>query len=320
MVNFIKKKVDNLLAVTTNNKGAYYSYSIVPKEEHICIGRYDGEYPFVKRTEWKKLKKSIKRGEISQALYGFYKKNEDIITEIKTLDVNPYVFDNIDSNFIESQEKLKENIVKSKSFLTDIISGNDINDTLQKMYDDMLHKRKTSKSRYVKEYTISFLDSLYLFDSSHYYKNFDGEQTFSNGNKHFVIVAQDTNLNMLIARYGSDTLFEKLISHIQGYYKRSQDEVATLREIRDSKCNIFKKNTNTELFFGKNVVLEEKRLDFNYCLANKKRYWNYPISSYVSMDAMKNIDKEDIFNEMFQHYSDKAKKQKKEKCFLEKII
>jgi len=320
MVDFLKEKVDNLLVVTTNNKGTYYSYSIVPKEEHICIGRYEGEYPFVKRTEWKKLKKSIKREKTSQALYGFYKKNEDIIAEIKTLDVDSYVLSNIDSNFIESQEKLKENIVKSKSFLTDIISGNDVEETLQKMYDDMLHRRRVSKSRYVEEYKISFLDSLYLFDSSHYYKNFDGEQIFSNGSKHFVIATQDTNLNMLIARYGSDVLFEKLISHIQGYYARSQDEIATLKEIRSSKSNIFKQRLNNELFFGKSVVLEKKRLDFDCCLVNKKRYWNYPISSYVSMDAPKDIDNEYVFEDMFQHDSEEQKKQKKEECFLEKIL
>ena len=320
MVAFLKENVSNLLVVTTNNKGVYYSYSIVPEEERICIGRYEGDYPFVQRTEWKKLKKSIKKGKASQSLYGFYKKNEDIVVKLKTLDAESYVLGSIDSNFMESQEKLKENIVKSKSFLTDIISGNDIEETLCKMYEDMLHIRKTSKSRYVEEYKISFLESLYLFDYSHYYESISGNKALSNGDKYFVIVTQNTNLNMLIARYGSDELFKRLIEHIQGYYKRSQDEVATLKEIRSSKSNVFKQKTTGESFFGKDVVLEKKRLDFDCCLVNKKRYWNYPIHSIVSADEMKDIDSEDILEEIFKHYSDNAKEQKKAECFIEQII
>jgi len=58
-------------------------------------------------------------------------------------------------------------------------------------------------------------------------------------NTELIVFGYETNILMLIARYGSDSLFEAVESWVITHYSNSGEKLSVLQTVRDQKLNVF---------------------------------------------------------------------------------
>lgn len=300
---YCKTNIKNPVALSTDNKGKYFVYSEVDKSEYVEFGAFV-HYPFVKQTILKIVKNEFKEVSNKQVMYGIYSKNEELIYEFKKLELEQSKYNkNLDTRFLDSLEMLKNNIALSNEFFQKLINEENVDNVLKLMFDnkcDIQHKHRfEKKGRYILDYNISILVDLWLVDKS-------DSKYHEMHYKNFLIVTQGTNLNMLIARYGSNELYNECENWILEHYSNPNQEINTLAHIRRDKKHIFNL-VKTPIFFTNNHVIERKKLDFGVALVNKKRYHNFPIHTSLKNEEKAKFDYEEYIKEEYNGIVNKDK-------------
>ncbi|MDQ1340566.1 MAG: hypothetical protein QG567_1723, partial [Campylobacterota bacterium] len=292
--------VENPISFSTDNKDKYFIYSEVKESEHIPFGNYE-IYPFVQRTTLKLLKKGFVEIETAQIKSGFVNMNEEILYEYKKYEVDRELRD-LDNRYIESFEKLKENVVQSSKMFNLIINNGENEHILSSMFQDKCDKQRASRKRHILDYNISFLVGMYFVDRgrNHYHTN-----------KYISVITQNTNIDMLIARYGNDELYNECLVWIEKNYRNSSSTLATLKEIRAKKSNVFSVGKESE-YFTNTYSITRAKLDFECALINKKRYRDYKI--------LTSVNKEESHINYDEYVKDFRDNSDKEKYTFQKII
>jgi len=236
------------LCVTTDAKLKYYLYSEVDEDSREFLGLgEDEEYPFVYRSEitFKKEQACVKS--TTQVLYRDFYRGEETVHSFyhSKEEKRDRGHRGIDPEYVKKIQKLRVLQGESAEVLKKLESGENVDEMLLyflKKKEDMNNKKR---SKYVLDYDMSlFMGGYMLSPHTEWEYHVDTEMK---------LVEYCTNIDVLVARYGSDEVFEKLTEWISKRYRNPQNRLIDFETIRESKSSVFFVSQSTVYMNGQSL-------------------------------------------------------------------
>ncbi len=226
----------NILRISTNNKGRYFVYGEVFPEDRMEFGHYK-VYPFVWKytVEVKKDKPVLTKKE--QTSYSEMVINEEIVEARRTLEVSSSE-GKIDPHYIEAVAEIKGHIAEGELLLSRLEDSSVADEILRPFFEDKKQKQRRNRTKFILSYQMSIVVGVYL-DSPLPEIRGEDEIYYYGDQRRIHILEAVTSIDMLIARYGSDELFEELDAWIKKTYSTPMDIRTSLHKIRVDGLEIF---------------------------------------------------------------------------------
>lgn len=240
------------IRLTTNNKGKYYLYYVIPEEERFYYGKSD-IYPFVYKTPILEQKRGFKIDIKKRKIIPFKHSplNEQLFKEYQEYKIDK-TDEKIPDNFISKLEKLKQIIKTSKDLYEKIRNGEDHSELIARVVEDRRYRNVMDRSGYVLSATISFPIGLYLHQSvgeDKYYGEFRGKTLY--------IVEASIDVSALAARYGNDEISALSRKWTSDTYKNPISHLRAIDSVEASGKEVFFKNEVGFAIGYKNIVVKK---------------------------------------------------------------
>jgi len=234
IVSFAKSnnEIGNFIRVSGNGK-KYYLYTEINEESRVYIGECAGDYPFVYRHVLKITAKGIISIESTKSvLYLEIDIKEENYHVEKVLDVDSKDRTK-DKNFLERLAR----IVELASLKNETLALLEEGDTLMMdRLDNLLTERITSfqkirdKKRYgtitIPEFNVSLVDNVLMLSPV------KAGEYYSHDSREVKVIELVSSLENIVARYGTDELYERFIEWIKKTYSRARSRIGDMEEVR----------------------------------------------------------------------------------------
>jgi len=268
--SYAEKENLDLIKISSAHNGKYYLYSVVKEEDKFYFGSKE-KYPFIERRTLVKQRKGYKLEKKEQIGQDEYTIVEEVLQTFKELDpiqrrLKPIY--NYPKKINNIHKMVEESALQYKNF----IESDDKDIMLSEMLEDKLNIQKKDRGGYILPYFITFPVALY-FAALH-----EGQDRYNGMRKnHNVLVEVAASLDALIARYGSQELYDKYLVWVYANYKNAESTVERLEKIRKCRGEVFSYiNSIIDIYYG-NIV--RKKTDSYGALRNADCYSNQNISS-----------------------------------------
>lgn len=296
---YMREHVRSPLCISTNNKGTYYIYSIVSKEDYVPLGAFDN-YPFVWRHTLKVNTKGVKSEKSEQVVYREQCRyiGEEILHLERAYD-GENIFNINDEHYVQKIEKLKETTDKGNSLLSKLEKGGKEIDSLLTVY---LEEKETIQENgyhhHILPYTLSVIVGAYLYCQV---KGKDGCY-YMGSKKDLYIVEQYTNIDLLVARYGSDTLFSRMVKWIDKKYSSPSRTISSLTSVRKHKKCVFK--TNIEPIWLERASVPNVKSENGFLVGDKTFCGNKRSQGITNELGVAEVRPVETFNEVVKRKSE----------------
>ena len=223
---------ESFIRCSLDQKGNLFAYSVVDKNDRVDFGECQN-YPFV----WKHHVKATSSGKMSlissrQVVY-----KEWVMGELNISEGTAYEADTelslMDEDVLSSILEIDAQAKEADAIITMLSKDkkDEADAFLRKYFDDRIAVQKKSKGRYILPYPVVFVRGVYLVDAC---KGKDGYYRVGLYDEKTVSVYEwSASIDMLIAVYGSNALFEDVLSWVMNRYAHPEDAIRVLREARD---------------------------------------------------------------------------------------
>jgi len=270
---FMRENIFSPLSIGTNNLGLYYVYSIVKKEDQVEIGAYK-DYPFVWKQTLKINSKGISVAKKEQIVYKERYLGEELLHREREHEVESD-FKTIDLDYVQKVEQIREEIKKGNTLL-DILENNssEADRVLRPCFDDKVAIARKKYTKLILPYAVSLPVAIHIEQK----KPKSGYYSYGEKNTLY-ITERFTNIELLIARYGSDELYADLIKWISTYHTEPSNFTDNLDVIREYKKNVFKEYSDP-IYLGSNIIPKVKTKE-GLLVKNKTFFGNEGASDLV---------------------------------------
>lgn len=228
-----ENKLDTI-RISTDNKGKYFIYSVVSPEDRIDFGEYE-KYPFVLKSSFELKDGKIIQIGSSQVTYMEETIGEEVLKTFKTYEMDS-LLEKLDPNYIEGVKRIKTAIKEGEELLKILESGGGQADKLLRpLVEDRNDKQRRSRKRVILDYRVSIPMGVFLKG-----KIKDANGVYEWGNKKSIMVFEGVStINRLVARYGSDELFDEVVHWIDDTYSTPTNTLSSLHRIRRGQEEAF---------------------------------------------------------------------------------
>jgi len=223
---------DNLIRLSIDSKDRYYLYAEVPDEEKMVLGTHLN-YPFVLKIQ---LKYGKRKGftEVSrkEVLYREWFLGERV-QHVWSPDKIEFKDKIAGDDYVAKREKLIENMQRARLMYAELCNtGSErrgsVDGFLRHHYEAYLEVIRKDKTRYVPPYKMGFPVEMNAVsqipeDDSFYYAAMHTLE----------IIEQTTSIELLIAAYGSDALYEDMTMMVSKRYRSPRSTLADYAQVRE---------------------------------------------------------------------------------------